>query len=123
MSEREKLPDRRQGITEKLIFRHNEPGELRFHTTFNWEEGGPVREVFCDLPFKEGADMREQMKQVCIVTSVALQSGHTMADLARVAGEDDVAQKPRSIIGLIIRAGVIVDERRGFPPNPTAGQP
>lgn len=111
---REKLPDRRRGYRVQLCYRKGEEGEILFHATFNWQEGGRVREVFCELPFKEGAHMRGLVAHACIVASVALQSGATMASLARTLVEEDLKQKPRSLIGLIVRAGAAIDVERGF---------
>jgi hypothetical protein len=110
---REKLPDRRCGVTEVLTYRKDEPNEVEFATTFNWEEGGRVREVFC-LAFKEGTDMRTLLHHACIITSVALQCGATMHGLAKALAEEDPERKPASILALIIRAGVTIDEHRGF---------
>lgn len=109
-----KLPERRQGITEVLTYRKDEPGEVKFATTFNWEDGGKVKEVFC-LAFKEGTDLRTLLHHACMVVSVALQSGNSMAGLAKVLGEDNPERPVGSILGLIVRAGVTIDVQRGFP--------
>jgi hypothetical protein len=114
---RDRLPNRRQGITEILTYRKDEEGEKQFSVTFNWAEGGQVREVFA-LVFKVGTDLQGMLHQACIITSVALQSGSTMADLARVLGETDRTRRPASIMGLIVRAGVTIDEQRGFQHQP-----
>lgn len=123
---RDKLPPRRQGVTEMLTYRKDEPGEVGFAVTFNWEDvfegekNTNLREVFC-LAFKEGADMRTLLHHACIIASVGLQHGATMADFAHAMGEDDPAKKPGSILALIMRAGAVIDERRGFGPKPTVG--
>lgn len=110
---REKLPERRQGITEHLEFKRPGKDDIGFAVTFNWEDGGRVREVFA-LAFKEGADLQSMLHHSCILTSVALQSGRTMAELAHSLGEENPARIPGSIMGLIVRAGVVIDEQRGF---------
>lgn len=115
---RQRLPSRRQGVTEPLTYRKGEPCEVRFDVTFNWEEGGdwrtrgPVREVFC-MAFKEGTDLRTLLHHACIMTSIALQRGETMAGLAHTLGEGDPNCKPGSILGLIVRAGAAVDAANG----------
>lgn len=116
-SGREKLPDRRQGVTVKLRYRKDEEGEIAFDATFNWQESGRVREVFCELPFKEGAHIRGLVDHACIAISVALQRGATMASLARTLVEDDLEQRPGSLIGLIVRTGMVLDMEHGFPPE------
>lgn len=114
---RDRLPDRRQGITEVLTYRKGEEREVPFQVTFNWQDGGQVGEVFA-LAFKEGTDLQSLLHHSCIITSVALQHGANMADLAHALGEDDPEHKPTSIIGLIIRAGVAIDVQRGFLAQP-----
>jgi hypothetical protein len=106
---REKLSPRRLALTERLTFRSGLPGEVKFDVTFGYEPGGPVKECFC-LAFKIGADRQDEMHQACIAISVALQSGQSMSDLARIMGEDDPALPPHSMIGLIVRAGVMLDD-------------
>ena len=108
---RERLPARRQGFTENLIHRKGEENEIKFAATFNWQEHGRLREVFC-LAAKEGSDMRTMLHHACIITSVALQHGATMDKIAHALGEDDTSRKPGSIIGLIVRAGVVIDQQR-----------
>jgi hypothetical protein len=106
---REKLSPRRLGITERLTFRPGVPGEVTFDVTFGYELGGPVKEAFT-LAFKLGSDYQDLMHQACIALSIALQSGQSMSDIARVMGESDPAQPPHSMIGLVVRAGVVLDD-------------
>lgn len=106
---REKLPPRRLGITERLTFRPGAAGEVTFDVTFGYETGGPVRECFC-MPFRVGTDLQDLLHQGCIFISVALQSGQSMADLARIAGEDNPSSSAHSHLGLIVRAGVVLDD-------------
>lgn len=110
---RERLPDRRQGLTEHLTFRRKDKDDVHFAVTFNWEDHARVKEVFA-LAFKEGTDLQTMLHHACIVTSVALQHGARMSDLAHALGEDDPGKMPTSIMGLIVRAGVAIDEQRGF---------
>lgn len=117
--ERQRLPNRRQGYAQNLIFRAGEPGEIHLDATFDWEETGGwrnkgrIREVFC-LAFKEGTDLQSLLHHGCIMISVALQYGATMGDIAHAMGESDLAKKPRSIFGLIVRAGARLDVEHGF---------
>jgi hypothetical protein len=106
---REKLSPRRLALTERLIFRPATAGEFAFNVTFGYEPGGPVREVFCQT-LKVGTDLRDLLHQGCILISVALQSGQSMSDLAHIMGEDDAATLPQSMFGLIVRAGVMLDD-------------
>jgi hypothetical protein len=117
IARREKLPDRRQGVTVRLCYRKGEADEIGFDATFNWQEGGRLREVFCELPFREGAQMRGLVDHACIVVSVALQRGATMAGLAATLVEDDLEQRAGSLLGLIIRTGMMIDAERGFMPE------
>jgi hypothetical protein len=106
---REKLSPRRVGITERLTFRPGVPGEVTFDVTFGYELGGPVKEAFT-LAFKLGSDYQDLMHQACMLLSIALQSGQSMADIARVMGEDNPGNPAHSMIGLVVRAGVVLDD-------------
>ena len=110
---RARLPERRQGETVTLVYHLASGGEIAFAATFNSDESGRVREVFC-LAFKEGTDLRTLLHHACIVTSVALQHGATMHGLAHALGEENTEILPASIMALIVRAGVVVDEKNGF---------
>lgn len=115
---RDRLPDRRQGVTEKLTYRKDQPAEIELSATFNWEDRGRVKEAFC-LAFKEGTDLRTLLHHACIIASVGLQHGASMADFAKAMGEDNPERPPGSILALIMRAGVTIDAQRGFGAQPS----
>jgi len=78
--------------------------DVEFAVTYGFDQVARVREVFLK-PFKLGTDMQAILRQDSMVMSVALQHGATMAELVHVLGEDENDKPPRSIIGLIVRAG------------------
>lgn len=116
---RERLPDRRQGVNENLIYRKDQPDQVKFAATLNWREEDRIKEVFC-LVAKAGSTLQSLLHHACIIASVGLQHGATMADFAHAMGEDDPEAAPNSILALIVRAGVVIDTERGFPPAPVA---
>jgi hypothetical protein len=106
---REKLSPRRLGITERLTFRPGTLDEITFDATYGFEPGGPVKECFT-LAFKVGSGIQDMMHQACTGLSIALQSGQSMSDLARIMGEDHPEFPPHSPVGLVVRAGVMLDD-------------
>jgi hypothetical protein len=107
---REKLSHRRLHLTESLTFYPlSGDNPVRFDVSFGFEPGGPVRECF-SLDFKVGSDRQGEVHIACIIISVALQCGQSMSDLARIIGESDPGVAPQTMLGLIIRAGVTLDD-------------
>lgn len=107
---REKLSHRRLHLTEPLTFYPlSGDNPVRFDVSFGFEPGGPVRECF-SLDFKVGSDRQGEVHIACIIISVALQCGQSMSDLARIVGESDPGVPPQTMLGLIIRAGVQLDD-------------
>jgi hypothetical protein len=104
------LPSRRPGVSLDLEFSARPGHVVELATHYGFDETHTVREVFC-LPLKTGTDLQTMVHQACIVISMALQHGATMDELARVLGEDG-EEKPRSIIGHIVRVGATLDMER-----------
>lgn len=110
---RTRLHDRRQGETVTLEHTTAAGHIIEFDATFNPGADGRIAEAFC-LAFKEGADLRHLLHHACIIASVGLQYGATMADFAHAMGEDNPAHKPGSFMGAIVRAGAALDAEYGF---------
>lgn len=109
-SARQRFPDRRQGVSETVLFKTPGGNEIELEATFNADGAGVIREVFGRIPaYPEGAHMLDFLSQSCIVTSVALQHGATLAELLQVLGEDDPAQPPSTALVAVMRAGAARD--------------
>lgn len=102
------LRNRRDAVTQRLTFTHTDLSTTIFDATYGVDRNGVVREVFCK-PFKVGVDMNAILRQASMIISVALQHGATMAEIAHVTGEEDLATAPRSVVGLMVRAGAVID--------------
>lgn len=95
---RTRLPDRRQNVTHNL-------GD--FTITIGFDAAGAAVEVFAD-GWK--GDMASVAADACILISIALQSGITIADLRKSMGtvpdlpRGEFAEKPASVIGRILEA-------------------
>lgn len=104
---REMLPPHRAAETIEMTVKLGN-NDIHFAATFGFNERGEVKELFC-LAFKTGTDLQTLLHQSCMVISLALQHGASTAELARILGEDDQSP-PRSIIGAMIRTGVMLDQ-------------
>jgi hypothetical protein len=103
---REMLNPRRQNITMSLCFPFGGT-ETEFAVTYGFDKYGRAKEAFC-MPFKTGTDLQALLHHAFIAISVGLQHGVSMAELARVLGEDE-AGPPRSIIGAVVRTGAFLE--------------
>jgi len=104
---REKLPNTRPALSVDL--KHKIGGnDHGFSATFGFNEKGHVRECFC-LAFKSGTDLQTLLHHACVAISVGLQHGSTMAEFLKAMGEEDLEKPPRSILGLIVRAGANIE--------------
>lgn len=112
-SQRRCLDDRRQGETLTLTYERTRGRAISFDATFNPGADGRIAEAFC-LAFQEGADLRHLLHHACIIASVGLQYGATMADFAHAMGEDDLSKAPGSFMAVIARAGAALDAENGF---------
>lgn len=74
---RQRLPNRRNGYTHKLIV----GGQSLFLRTGEYEDGS-LGEIFVSLG-KEGDLISSLINSFCIVTSIALQSGTPLEDLVK----------------------------------------
>lgn len=95
------LPTRRRNETIATTWQDH-----AFTVTRGLDDSGHVREVFCDTA--KGGQMADTLDDACVLISIALQHGVTMAELAkslgrvpRIAAEGD---EPASPIGAIIEA-------------------
>lgn len=104
---REKLSPRRLAL--RLTFRPGTDDQVMVDVSYGFEAGGPIKELFC-YPFKVGSVRRCDVRASFMAVSVALQAGQSLADLARVLGEDDAERAPQSLLGLAVREGVKLDD-------------
>lgn len=103
---REMLRNKRHAIT--VDIEHPINGQpFKFAVSFGFDEKGCCREAFC-LAFKSGTDLQALLHDSLIAISLGLQHGASMAELARILGEDE--PKPaQSIISAIVRTGARLD--------------
>jgi len=103
--EREKFPDRRPGVTQRVTHVLSTGGEIHMLVTFGYYGAGDhrVREVFC-ADFKAGSDQHTLVIDASIVVSRLLQTGVTPRALLSSLSE------PRSIIGSILEAAAELEE-------------
>lgn len=115
MSERKNIPSRRPHTVIKL-----EHGAQSFHIGFGQVPGGPnlpplppIVEVFADGR-KNGSDQQRALSDACIMMSLLLQHGMTMAQirdsLGEIRNEGEETGAPASIFGVIARAGVELEK-------------
>lgn len=108
---RNRLPARRQGDTVAATYVGASGNQHRLEVTLNAGPDGRVREVFTRLPqLKRDAEMCELIHHACILASVALQHGASMADLRHALGADNLDQPPISILQLVAQLGAAMDE-------------
>jgi hypothetical protein len=100
---RAKLPARRETVTMLLRFPQANGSTVTFYASYGFDHEGRPSEVFCKA-FKVGSEQQLLIHQVCMLASLALQSGRTFVDIAHTLGEDD-EHPPRSILGAILRTG------------------
>lgn len=111
---RRTLPDRREGISLSITFRHVW-GERTYSVTYGVTECGRIREVFC-WPERSGSDMDALLSDACIGFSHALQHGASVTQLAmamgqlRPEGAADGLYPPASPLGAILRAGIEIEQ-------------
>ena len=114
--ERTRLPNRRRSIRETVRHQFSSGNEHEFEVTFGFDSAGAVREVFCAGAHTQ-SDMQGIIHDACIATSIALQFGASIRDLAKSFGElrDEGAPDgpPASPIGAIARAGAAIEAAFG----------
>jgi hypothetical protein len=100
VSVRDRLPDRRPGVTAHVVHPLAGGGQLKVLVTFGFDkETWTVREMFC-ASFKEGSDNQSLVVDACILLSKALQSGDTLESMK------SSLCTPPSLIGSMIDAGL-----------------
>lgn len=105
MSQRRRLPARRDAVTRRIA--HHEPGigDHAFLLTLGYHRDGGVGEVFAS-GHREGSTMQHIMADACVVLSLALQNGVTPEALAHSLGtvpKGDGGETPASFIGTIVQ--------------------
>lgn len=112
---REKLPQRRHGVTMPVILERPGGNPTKFDVTFNFGEDGRVKEAFMRST-KEGNDFSSLMIDACVALSMLLQHGETMASLLKSFAQYTVVENgvdvplPTSALGAIARAGADLDD-------------
>jgi hypothetical protein len=109
---RTKLPYRRMSIRETIIFEFSAKSAREFEVTFGLDQQGAIREIFCAGGHTQ-SDLQDILNDACIATSIALQHGARIADLAKSFGEtreEGADSGPSSSpIGAIARAGAVLE--------------
>ncbi|HEX4302860.1 MAG TPA: hypothetical protein VHZ78_08700 [Rhizomicrobium sp.] len=83
--------------------------DVEFDATYGFDAAVRIREVFCK-PLKLGSDQQLMLRQASMLMSIALQRGASIEELAHVLGEDENDKPARSVIGLMARAGVTLEQ-------------
>lgn len=99
MTERERFPDRRPSITQRVTYLTTGGKEISFLVTFSFysKNDRRVREFFC-ADFKAGTDNHAMIVDASILVSRLLQHGTSPAMLLASLTE------PRSFLGCILEA-------------------
>lgn len=105
---RRALPDRRPNETVDLPWQHGV-----FTVTLGYDEGGHVREAFLD-GHKIGSDAEALLDDACVLLSLALQRGETVAALADALGwEAGTREGPHaSLLGALCARAAEVEAAR-----------
>lgn len=102
---RHPLPARREAVTILIVW-EGTPWSI----SVGFDESWRVREIFAD-GHKTGTDIEAILDDACILTSMLLQSGANIADLADKLGREGV--KPEapaaSIVGLAIKKAAEIE--------------
>ena len=99
-SERQPLPARRQSETVTIFWQ----GHL-ITITAGYYDDWRVGEVFADV--ERGGHMQATLSDACVLISIALQHGHTLATLSKslaVMPDHTGTEQPASPIGAILTA-------------------
>ena len=100
------LPSRRPSETISVTWQ-TETGQFDFDITAGFDPAtGRLAEVFYSDGMKTGTQLQASIQDTCIIVSIALQHGATVADLSKSLGEVEVmGQKmPASIVDAILAA-------------------
>lgn len=92
------LPERRENRTEEMIWPPVETfyeKHKRFKVTCGFDRAGRVREIFAD-GYHTGSAMEALLDDVCILASIALQTGLDVEGLAGSVSRDGAIPVPRS---------------------------
>jgi hypothetical protein len=111
-TDRKKLRDRRPAVRQRMKWEDGQGNDHFADVSFGFDHEGAIREVFC-LAKKEGSDMQGLVHDACIATSIALQRGERVADLAKSFGElrreGEIGGKPASVMGYLLRLAASVE--------------
>lgn len=103
---RTRLPDRRPSVNLPVVWR-TDTGEQQFVLTAGYSpDTGALAEVFYSDGQKTGSQLQHTVQDACVLISVALQHGVTVAELARSIGRVPLygATAAASPIGAILDA-------------------
>jgi len=110
---RERLPDRREGHTLKIVWRLLGGQEINLYATIGYYADGRVGEVFGDTA-KSGTDMEALISDGCILISLALQHGVPLSLVAEALGENRAEGAsegpPASPLGMIAREALLLEK-------------
>lgn len=110
-----KMPGRRRGVNERVVHVRSDGTELKVFVTANFSpESGRVAEVF-SANTMSGSDIEAMMTDACILMSLCLQAGVSLAEIVEKLGDrrrhhEDQPGPPTSVIGSIARAAKAIDD-------------
>lgn len=111
--DRVRLPGRRPAVRMRMAWQDSRADKHIADVSFGFDKTGAIREVFC-LAKKEGTDMQDLVHDACIATSIALQRGERIGDLAKSFGElrkeGEPTGQPASVMGYLLRLGASIEK-------------
>lgn len=98
------LPDRREAVTQMVLYHTTTGGHVKILVTFGLDRAKKkVIEIFC-ADFKAGTDQHTFVMDACVMASLLMQHGYDAPTLlARLAGS------PRSLVGQMLAEAVDVE--------------
>jgi hypothetical protein len=116
---RTRLPNKRDHIVCTVPFKDARGNKHEYRVGFGPDSTGTIWEVFCS-DGKSGSDRQSMIHDGCILMSLALQHGASIADIAHsmseLTEEDQSGARPASPFGAIAEAGAALEqELKGAP--------
>lgn len=111
---RERLPNRRQGISRSLEWRGQ-----RIDVTIGFDQAGEAREVFINSAGKIGAELRMILDDAAVLISLCLQHGIDALALYRSLGREshtvtgEPSDDPSSVLGEIVSTIINTEHHHG----------
>lgn len=107
------IKDRRANITTSIEWTSSNGPDVKLNVTYGMNDQGYIKEAFC-AGFRAGTDVCALANDACIMMSLLLQHGVTIAHVADACGENRpegaTSGPPASLLGAIAREGVLIEK-------------